>query len=224
MNASHHPSDDVLVSYAAGALDEPTSILIATHLALCPTCRGVVSKAESIGGELLAEVEPSDIGDDALNAVLNRLDEEEVQSTQSALSAAENLGVEEDELNLPQPLKGYLKGSAKTLPWRWLGPGVHYTRIAQDAAGPNVGLLRIAPGTRVPMHGHSGNELTMVLAGGFTDATGSYARGDVESADDGLVHQPVADAGEECVCLVVTEGDLQPTGLIAKLLQPFFRL
>ena len=74
------------------------------------------------------------------------------------------------------------------------------------------------------MHGHSGNELTMVLAGGFTDATGSYARGDVESADDGLVHQPVADAGEECVCLVVTEGDLQPTGFIAKLVQPFFRL
>jgi len=73
------------------------------------------------------------------------------------------------------------------------------------------------------MHGHSGDEMTMVLAGGYTDATGNFQRGDVEAADDGLVHQPVADAGEECVCLVVTEGELQPTGMIAKVLQPFFR-
>ncbi len=224
MNASHHLSDDLLVSYAAGSLDEPTSILIATHLALCPACRNVVSKAESVGGELLAEVEPSDIGSNALNAVLNRLDEQDFESAQSSQPVDEIHNADEDGLNLPQPLKDYVHGSAKTLPWRWLGPGVHYARIAQNASGPNVGLLRIAPGTRVPMHRHSGNELTMVLAGGFTDATGTFQRGDVESADDGLVHQPVADAGEECVCLVVTEGDLQPTGLIAKLVQPFFRL
>ena len=96
MNASHHPSDDLLVSYAAGSLDEPTSILIATHLALCPVCRGVVSKAESIGGELLADVEPSDIDEEALNAVLNRLDEQEVPSTQSAPTAVESHCVEED--------------------------------------------------------------------------------------------------------------------------------
>lgn len=220
MNATYHPSDDILMSYAAGSLDEPTSILIATHLALCPVCRKQVSKAESIGGQLLNDVEPSKIDDGALDAVLARLDDGEGETI--TVSVPESAG--DDSLNLPRPLKDYVNGSAKNLPWRWLGPGVHYAPIAPQANGPKVGLLRIAPGTRVPMHGHSGNELTMVLAGGYSDSTGSYKRGDVEYADDDLTHQPVADEGEECVCLVVTEGVLQPTGLIAKLVQPFFRI
>ena len=220
MNASHHPSDDLLVSYAAGSLDEPTSILIATHLALCPQCRAQVSSAESVGGELLDEVAPTALEGGALRAVMDRLDDADDEPIKVDVPALQS----DHDLNLPQPLKHYVNGEAQSLPWRWLGPGVHYTPIAPGSKGPKVGLLRIAPGTRVPMHGHSGNELTMVLTGGYTDSTGSFSRGDVEAADDCMVHQPVADAGEECVCLVVTEGHLQPTGLVAKLIQPFFRI
>lgn len=220
MNANHHPSEDILLSYAAGSLDEPTSILIATHLALCPQCRKHVREAESVGGELLNDVSPTEVDAGALEAVLARLDEGDGEK----INVASPPKCEDNELNFPRPLHDYVGGSVKDLPWRWLGPGVHYAPIAQNAKGPKTGLLRIAPGTRVPMHGHTGNELTMVLTGGYTDATGNYKRGDVEAADDGMVHQPVADAGEECVCLVVTEGDLQPTGLIAKLVQPFFRI
>lgn len=221
MNASHHPTDDLLWSYAAGSLDEPSSILVATHLALCPECRSVVVAAERVGGELFEDVELAAVEADALSSVLDRLDDDgENQPTQLQPTQT----IEHDAIGLPRPLKDYVPKSVKALPWRWLGPGVHYSAIETAAKGPKVGLLRIAPGTKVPMHGHSGNEMTMVLAGGYTDATGNYKRGDVEAADDGLVHQPIADAGEECVCLVVTEGELQPTGLIAKALQPFFRI
>lgn len=220
MNASHHPSDDLLLSYAAGSLDEPTSILIATHLALCPQCRSQVAAAESIGGQMLDEVVPEAVDHSALDAVMARLNDP-VDEPIKVDTPAVNI---DNELNLPKPLKSYVKGGTEDLPWRWLGPGVHYTPIAPGSNGPKVGLLRIAPGTRVPMHGHSGNELTMVLTGGYTDSTGSFSRGDVEAADDCLVHQPVADVGEECICLVVTEGHLQPTGMIAKLIQPFFRI
>ncbi|MBT4740666.1 MAG: anti-sigma factor [Rhodospirillaceae bacterium] len=219
MNASHHPSDDLLWSYAAGSLDEPSSILIATHQSLCPACRAIVAKAESLGGELFEDLASEDIEAGSLAAVLARLDDIEDSSS----IAAETIDDEAENISVPRPLKDYLPASVPSLPWRWLGPGVRYTAINTEARGPKIGLLRIAPGTKVPMHGHSGNEMTMVLAGGFTDATGSYQRGDVEAADGGLVHQPVADAGEECLCLVVTEGELQPTGMIAKILQPFFR-
>jgi putative transcriptional regulator len=219
MNASHHPSDDLLWSYAAGSLDEPSSILIATHLSLCPVCRTVVAKAESVGGELFEDLTSADIEAGSLDSVLARLDETEELPRVVAEPASDDA----ESVSIPRPLKDYLPGAVPSLPWRWLGPGVKYTAINTEARGPKVGLLRIAPGTKVPMHGHIGNEMTMVLAGGYTDATGNYQRGDVEAADDGLVHQPVADAGEECLCLVVTEGELQPTGLIAKALQPFFR-
>lgn len=221
MNASHHPSDDLLWSYAAGSMDEPSSILIATHLALCPACRSVVAKAECVGGALFEDVEPAAVQADALSSILARLDEE---GESQPIRVQPVQPVEHDAIGLPRPLKDYVPKSVKALSWRWLGPGVHYSAIEMTAKGPKVGLLRIAPGTKVPMHGHSGNEMTMVLSGGYTDATGNYQRGDVEAADDGLVHQPIADAGEECVCLVVTEGELQPTGLIAKALQPFFRI
>jgi len=222
MNASHHPSDDLLWSYAAGSLDEPSSILIATHLALCPQCRAVVAKAEQVGGELFDEVAPVSLEGGALDAVMARLDDAD---DVPAAPVAKQVPVEQDDaIRLPQPLKDYVSGSVQSLPWRWLGPGVHYAAIAPEAKGPKVGLLRIAPGTKVPMHGHSGNEMTMVLAGGYSDDTGHFTRGDVEAADDHMVHQPVADAGEDCVCLVVTEGQLMPTGMIAKVLQPFFRI
>ena len=220
MNASHHPGDDLLVSYASGSLDEPSSILIATHLSLCPVCRGVVALAEGVGGELIEQIDLSDIGTSDLDACLARLDEPE-EFVGAAVETVDE--AVDDTISIPRPLKDYLPGEVKSLPWRWLGPGVQYTAIHTEAKAPKVGLLRIAPGTKVPMHGHTGNEMTLVLAGGYIDATGNFQRGDVESADDGLVHQPVADAGEECICLVVTEGELQPTGIIAKVLQPFFR-
>jgi putative transcriptional regulator len=219
MNASHHPSDDLLWSYAAGSLDEPSSILIATHLALCPKCRGVVAKAEQVGGELFDDVQPVQLGSDALDSVLSRLDDDQEEVTAPVVAAADD-----DPIRIPRPLKDYVSGSVQSMPWRWLGPGVHYAEIGAAAKGPKVGLLRIAPGTKVPMHGHSGSEMTMVLAGGYSDATGHFVRGDVEAADDNMVHQPIADAGEDCFCLVVTEGQLRPTGMIAKVLQPFFRI
>ena len=116
--------------------------LIATALGLVSACRNVVSKAESVGGELLAEVEPSDIGSNALNAVLNRLDEQDFESAQSSQPVDEIHNADEDGLNLPQPLKDYVHGSAKTLPWRWLGPGVHLRPDRAECQWPEC---RITP-------------------------------------------------------------------------------
>lgn len=66
--------------------------------------------------------------------------------------------------------------------------------------------------------------MTMVLAGGYTDEFGSYARGDVETAEGAQVHQPVADAGEPCICLTVTRGALIPSALFSVLTRFFPRL
>ena len=49
----YHPEDEVLFDYVTGALDEATSLLVATHLVLCPHCRGVVKSLEAVGGALL---------------------------------------------------------------------------------------------------------------------------------------------------------------------------
>ena len=59
MNIDHHPSEALLLDYASGALGEGWSIAIATHLALCPTCRQVVRDMEAIGAALMEGLKPA---------------------------------------------------------------------------------------------------------------------------------------------------------------------
>ena len=35
----HHPGEELLLAYAAGASDEALSLIVATHMAYCATCR-----------------------------------------------------------------------------------------------------------------------------------------------------------------------------------------
>ena len=85
-------------------------------------------------------------------------------------------------------------------------------------------LLFIPAGAAVPDHGHRGVELTMVLQGAFSDEVDRFARGDVEVADEELEHMPVADPGEDCICLAVTDAPLRFNSWIPRLVQPFLRI
>jgi putative transcriptional regulator len=85
-------------------------------------------------------------------------------------------------------------------------------------------LMRIKSGTAMPAHTHEGIELTLVLAGGFSDETGHFLRGDLAEADATIDHRPVADPGEDCLCLAVTDAPLRLTGPIGRLLNPFLRI
>jgi len=214
MSASHHLPEELLLAYAAGSLDEASSVLVATHLALCPTCRKAVAQAEAVAGELIEDLAPVSMDTAALDAALAKLD---VPDTAVAKVAAKAV----DEL-LPQPLRDYVKGEMASLKWQWKGFGVAYAPLLTDPSGNKLGLLKVAAGVRVPHHGHSDEELTMVLAGGYKSEFGAFARGDVEYADQSVNHQPVADEDGPCVCLVITRGPLKPTGMIASLLMPLF--
>ena len=50
-----HPSDALLMAYAAGSLDEGQSLVVATHLQLCPSCRHRLQLMEAVGGVLLED-------------------------------------------------------------------------------------------------------------------------------------------------------------------------
>jgi putative transcriptional regulator len=76
----------------------------------------------------------------------------------------------------------------------------------------------------MPTHTHDGSELTLVLAGGFSDESGHFVRGDVAEADPSINHQPVADPGEDCLCLAVTDAPIRLTGPFGRLLNPFLRI
>ena len=88
------------------------------------------------------------------------------------------------------------------------------------APGERAYLLRVTPGSALPGHGHRGAEITCVLSGHFHDSGWRYGAGDVAEMDAGQDHEPIAEPGEACICLIATQGRLRMHGLMARLLQP----
>lgn len=213
MSIRHHISDDILLAYAAGDLAEGWSLLVATHLALCPHCRAVVRDAEAVGGALLDDIDAVSLADDSFMRTMDR-----IGASQSAL--AHTSATTPERPLLPEPLRGYLGGDVGALRWKRLGRGAYHIPIPTGDAGTRARLLRIPAGAPVPEHGHNGLELTLVLCGSFTDKIGGFGRGDVQEADAGLEHQPIAGPEEDCICLAVTDAPLRFKSWAARLVQP----
>jgi len=214
VSISHHISDDLLLSYAAGSLAEGWSIAVATHLALCPACRRRLSVAEGIGGELLETMEDEASVDRSWASVRSLLQQPEAAAPVKTASPARRGG------GIPEPLRSYVGGDFDDLKWRPLGRGAYQIRIPTADRETMVRLLRIPAGKPVPEHSHGGRELTLVLAGSFHDGSGLFARGDLEDADASLTHQPVATPETDCICLAVTDAPLRFRSWIMRTIQP----
>jgi putative transcriptional regulator len=66
--------------------------------------------------------------------------------------------------------------------------------------------------------------LTLVLQGAFADEVDRFGRGDIEIANEDLNHQPIAEMGEDCICLAATDAPLRFNSLLPRLMQPLFRI
>ncbi|HEY1633043.1 MAG TPA: ChrR family anti-sigma-E factor [Rhizomicrobium sp.] len=212
MTATHHPSDELLLAHASGGAGEAVSLIVGTHLALCPECRAKIARMEAMGGAILVDLAPAAISDHALQSVLARLDAATLEPPVPRRDGK--------SFTAPEPLRSYLSGDLDAVRWRPVGPGISYRSLfrGRDASAK---LIRSRPGRGVGTHTHRGEELTLVLTGGFTDATGHYTRGDLQIADGALEHRPLADPGEDCIVLAVCDAPLKfrsaAVGLLGKL-------
>ena len=211
---AHHPGDDLLLSYAAGSLGESWSVAIAAHLALCPVCRDAVAATEHIGGVLLDETPAETMSAGSLEDLLTRLDEAPVEASEPAAP---------ERAVLPEPLRSYIGGDVDDVPWKSSGGGT-YQHLLSTNDSAQARLLLIPEGRPVPEHGHRGRELTLVLSGSFHDQTGTFGRGDMEDADEDLIHMPIAGRSEDCVCLAVTDAPLKFTRFGPRLAQLFNKI
>ena len=211
MTIKHHLSDQLLMGYAAGNLPEAFSLVVATHVSLCDDCRARLETYEAVGGAVL-ETETASMSEASLEACLARLGTPDVPQKPVRRSGL-----------LPSPLADYVNGDLKNVRWRRLGAGVKQA-ILPTAKGASARLLYIPAGQSVPDHGHRGLELTLVLQGAFRDDSARFGPGDVEIADEGDEHTPVAEAGMDCICLAATDAPLRFMGLVPRLLQPIFRI
>ena len=214
MTIRHHPGDEFLLAHASGAAGEAVSLLVGTHLALCPSCRGKVASMEQIGGAMLDEVAPAEMSASSLPSVMAKLDI--VVEDKSARAADLT-----PPLIAPEPLRSYIHGDMDRVRWIPIGPGVSYRPLLKRKDA-RVQLIRTAPGAGVGTHTHRGEELTLVLTGGFTDVTGSYRRGDLQTTTPEIVHRPVTDADGTCITLAMTDAPLKFTSPVVGLLGKLF--
>jgi quercetin dioxygenase-like cupin family protein len=102
----------------------------------------------------------------------------------------------------------------KTPPWEPFLPVaslLHFTPgPALQKPGVDAGFVRFAAGTTFPQHAHGGDEVTLVLQGGFVDpVTGRHLRpGDTLLLPAGTSHAFPIDPGEPCLAAVLLMGPI----------------
>ncbi len=205
--------DALLLDYAAGSLSRPLEILVETHLAMNEGSARTMRLLMQIGGVLLEDSEPVSLSEGALEAVMSAIDAEE-----SKIDPVSEIRIETAASVLPRPAADYLPERGCTKSWRRIGLGIFECDISFGAEQGQAKCYRIAPGRAVPAHSHTGAEVTLILAGGFSDETGSYGPGDIAIQEAGSSHQPVADNDGECLVFAVNEGDIKLTGPLGRVL------
>jgi putative transcriptional regulator len=214
--------DELLAAHAAGRLPPPVALVVATHLALSPQARQRYRCFEAAGGVLLDRIEPTPLAPDAWDRCRARLDEEGAGDlTRPEHRRPAPAG--RDELAIPRPLRDHLPAAPDVLRWRRSG-NASAVDLDLGTTAYRTTLIRVRAGSEFPKHGHGGLELILTLAGGFRDESGRYLRGDLQIADPGTEHQPVAEPGEDWLWLRVLDAPLRLSGPLGRLKSRFWRL
>lgn len=210
----HHLTDELLMAYSAGTLPEAFSLVVATHISMCDECRARMHEFDAVGGALLDDSDEVALSPDALQATLRLISQ---QAKDPIKTERVSRGI------FPKPLQDYVGGDLDAVKWRRISNGVKQAILPTDKDA-SVRLLYIPAGCELPDHGHNGTELTLVLQGAFIDEDGRFARGDIEVANEEMEHTPVADIGEDCICLAATDAPLKFNSLVPRMAQKFLRI
>jgi len=213
----YHPEDDVLLKYVSGQYETAFNMVLAAHVSGCVRCQNAIALHQEIGGQALREQEPAEMSVSAID-LLERPAVKTEKSTFAPADHSEVFGI-----TTPNILSAYLGKALDSLNWQRLTPSLKQFIIKSDGKA-TARLLWMAPGKAVPPHGHHGEEMTLVLSGGYYDGDEAYTAGDLHFADHKTPHVPVAMEGKPCLVLAATDAPLIFKGIIPKILQPFFKI
>lgn len=203
MTPAAHPSMAVLGEYASGVLRPSFAIVVGAHLETCAACRSQVRVLESACGELVSDLPPAAMGEDALARVM--------------------AGIERPH----QPAEPDRRTTAERIPfsaWRRILPGVEIRKAQVGRDRDLLYMLRVPAGMGTILHGHSGIEFTTVLKGAFVDDGRIYAKGDFVAVGEALDHHPMVTAEDECICLIASERPMRVRTFIGRVVQLLARV
>ncbi|WP_089997223.1 ChrR family anti-sigma-E factor [Cognatiyoonia koreensis] len=214
-NIKHHLTNDLLMGYSAGTLPEAFNVVVASHISMCDTCRAALAEYDAVGGEVMMKTDAVEMAENSLAATMALISDAPAEEPLNSLAVKSGV--------FPSPLRDYVSGDIDAVKWRKVGGGVSQM-ILKTSDRATVRLLKIPAGAAMPDHGHNGTELTLVLQGAFADDDDYFAAGDIEVANEDLVHTPVAAEGVDCICLAATDAPLQFNSLLPRIAQKFMRI
>lgn len=204
---AHHLDRDWILERAAGTLDPCLELVVDAHAELCAQCGEDLKRAQQIGLEIIS----------AMDGRRYQLDYNVVSS---ACEHDDDVMLLEEKLPIPNVVQRFCAESDSRQ--RRLGP-LEETVLLESANGYKARLLKIHAGARIPSHTHEGEEVTLVLHGGYTDGNMHFGPGDISLADERIDHAPVADPDGPCYVLAVNVGRIKLTGVIGRHFNPFVR-
>jgi len=231
VNIMHHPSDQQLIEYAAGSLPLSRALCVSAHLEHCPHCQQNYQRLQALGGIQMQSMADKPVStslkDKVLAAIKTDAANDHSDNCKPALAASASVlppSSHRAQSNIPHCLKKFVPDNFASLNWRKISPTVSLTELTTEGNGAKAALVRVKAGGQMSHHSHTGDEITVVLQGSFSDEEGFYRQGDFVFRDSAHKHKPIATNDQDCICLIVLDGPIQFTGFFSRLLNPFLRL
>ena len=196
--------NELILGYSSGILGEAKSLFVSMYLFL----NSAAARKSKIFDNILAD----DFNKIADIAPTNLNFQDCIKS-----SSEKNKNIIDDKGS--NPLSNLL-GDFKHINWKSIYKGFkEYNLPIND--NDSIKLIKMDPGTSVPLHSHNGKEYILVLDGSFCDEYGEYNKGDMQINDQKIKHNPTACGKNGCTCLSITEKDVVFFGKFGSLLNLF---
>ena len=181
--------NELIFGYSSGNLGEAKSLFTSMYLYL----NSIAAKKASVFDNMLAQ---------------NFNDLEGVQPKKLKYTGCIKtpVSIKKNKNSSNNPLS-HLIGNLNDIDWKTLYKGFKEFNIPVND-NDSVKLIKMDPGTSVPLHSHNGKEYILVLNGSFCDEYGEYNKGDMQINDQQIKHNPTACNSDGCICLSITENDV----------------
>ena len=181
--------NELIFGYSSGNLGEAKSLFTSMYLYL----NSVAAKKSSIFDNILAQNFSS----------LEGIKPKKLKYTDCIKTNNSKI---KKKAKLSNPLS-HLIGDLNHINWKTVYKGFQEFKVPLSDKD-SVKLIKMDPGTSVPLHSHNGKEYILVLDGSFCDEYGEYSKGDMQINDQQIKHNPSACKSEGCICLSITENDV----------------
>ena len=181
--------NELIFGYSSGNLGEAKSLFTSMYLYL----NSVAAKKASIFDNMLAQ-NFSELKDVRLKKL-------------KYTDCIKNEDSKKQNNNLSNNPLSRLIGDLNHIDWKTIYKGFKEFKIPVND-NDSVKLIKMDPGTSVPLHSHNGKEYILVLDGSFCDEYGEYNKGDMQINDQKIKHNPTASDKNGCICLSITENDI----------------